>query len=185
MDINKFTTKSQEAMRGAQEIASERVQQQLDTVHLLFALVSQEQSAVAVIFEKLGIDIAALKKETGKAIEMLTKIAGDLPFGQVYLTQDLARVLDRAQKEAQKLSDEYISVEHLFLALVDIPSRAKNILGAASVFGPELAGVGGKSPKEKLSYDAVLKILADVRGGQRITDQEPESKFQVLEKYAR
>lgn len=185
MDINKFTTKSQEAMRRAQEIASERGQAQIDTPHLLLAVASQEGSVISAILEKLGIDSEAVKKDTMKAIEMLPKASGDLPFGQVYLTQDLARVLDRAQKEAKKLSDEYISVEHLFLALVDIPSQAKNILDAASAFGPELASVGADGQKEKLGYDSVLKILADLRGGQRVTDQEPESKFQVLEKYAR
>lgn len=192
VDINRFTTKSQEAMRRAQEIASEHGQQQIDTPHLLLALVSQEESIVSSILEKLGVDIETLKKETTKAIETLPHVVGDLPFGQIYLTQDLARVLDRAQKEAKKLSDEYISVEHLFLGLIDTPSRAKDVLDLVSALGPDLAGVGAKSgaasasrSREKIEYDNVLKILADLRGGQRITDQEPESKFQVLEKYAR
>lgn len=185
MDINRFTTKSQEVMRRSQEIAAGHNQQQIDTPHMLLSLVTQEGSIITAILEKLGIDVGAVKKEAAKAIEMLPKISGDLPFGQVYLTQDLARVLERAQKEAKNLSDEYVSVEHLFLALVDIPSQAKNILDAVSRFGPELAGVGGKSPRAQLAYDNVLKILADLRGGQRVTDQEPETKFQVLEKYAR
>ncbi len=103
-------------------------------------------------------------------------------FGQFYLTQDMAKVLDRARQEAMKMQDEFISVEHLFLALLDQKSMAKDVLEKI-IFLPSGDLEGPKSAK--LDYESVLKILLQIRGGQRITDPEPESKYQVIEKYTR
>ena len=101
-------------------------------------------------------------------------------FGQFYLTQDMAKVLDKARIEAANMQDEFISVEHLFLALLDQKSMARDVLEKANLFG-----IGNSAQASKLSYDEVLRVLSQIRGGQRITDPEPESKYQVIEKYTR
>jgi ATP-dependent Clp protease ATP-binding subunit ClpB len=171
MDGGQFTHKAQEAIMRAQSIVQEKGQQQIDALHLLFALLEQEESLVLTILKKMGIDIENLKEKVEKELIRIPNIIGGPSFGQFYLTQDMARVLERARKESLKMGDEFISVEHLFLALIDTPCRAKEI------FDLTLPG--------KIDYEGFLKELAQMRGGQRITDSEPESKYQVVEKYAR
>ena len=166
-----FTQKAQEALFRAQEIAKNKKQQQIDTLHLLSALLSQEGTVVSTILRKLKIDIETLKKKTNFAIDNLPASNDWQALNQFYLTQDMARVIERAKKEAIKMNDEFLSVEHLFLALLDVDSQAKGILEKFSPMG--------------LSYDNVLKVLAEVRGGERITDPNPETKYQVIEKYSR
>jgi len=167
----------------AQTAAQERGQQQIDALHLLYALISQEESVVLNLLQRIGVDIEGLKRRTGVSLDKIPIIATPQSFGQFYLTQDMAKVLDRARQEAMKMGDEYISVEHLFLALLEVETKAKEILGKAGF----LQEGGGISSLEfgKLDYDTALKNLAQIRGGQRITDPEPESKYQVIEKYAR
>jgi len=178
-----FTHKAQEAILQAQNIAQERGQQQIDALHLLHALLSQEGSVVLNLLQRLGADIEGLKRKTKSALDKIPVIATPQAFGQLYLTQDMAKVLDRARQEAMKMGDEYISVEHLFLALLDTETKAKEILDKTSF----LQSGGGSSILEfgKLDYETALKVLSQIRGGQRITDPEPESKYQVIEKYAR
>ncbi|MDP1538480.1 MAG: AAA family ATPase [bacterium] len=178
-----FTHKAQEAILQAQNAAQERGQQQIDALHLLYALLSQEESVVLNLLQRLGADIDSLNKKTKIALDRIPTIATPQAFGQLYLTQDMARVLERARQEAAKMADEYISVEHLFLALLDTETKAKEILDKANFLQPG----GGVSALEfgKIDYETVLKILAQIRGGQRITDPEPETKYQVIEKYAR
>jgi ATP-dependent Clp protease ATP-binding subunit ClpB len=178
-----FTHKAQESILSAQNIAQERGQQQIDALHLLYALLLQEGSVVLNLLQRVGADIEGLKRKTKAALDKIPVIATPQAFGQLYLTQDMAKVLERARQEAMKMGDEYISVEHLFLALLDTETKAKEILEKASFLQPG----GGPSVLEfgKLDYDTVLKTLAQIRGGQRITDPEPESKYQVIEKYAR
>jgi len=178
-----FTHKSQEVILQAQNAAQERGQQQIDALHLLYALLSQEGSVVLNLLERLGADIEDLKKKTKIALDKIPIIATPQVFGQLYLTQDMARVLERARQESAKMGDEYISVEHLFLALLDTSTKAKEILDKTNFLGPS----GGVSALEfgKIDYETALKTLAQIRGGQRITDPEPESKYQVIEKYAR
>ena len=165
MDINKFTIKSQEAVRRAQEIALSKSQQQVDVFHLLFALVSQEDSIVPAVLEKIGADLANIKDECLKEIEKYPKVSGGF-LGQIYVTLALAEIFDQAEKEMKKLKDEFISTEHIFLAILAAPTGAKNLL-----------------KKNKVEYDNVLKILSEVRGRQKVDTPSPESKFQVLEKY--
>ena len=183
MNGGNFTHKAQEAIMSAQDLAREKGQQQVDALHLLYALLSQEESVVLSLLQRLGADIEGLKKKTKIALDRIPNIISPQAFGQFYLTQDMARVLDRARQESMKMGDEFISVEHLFLALLDSETKAKEILGKAAFLQPG----GGASTLEfgKLDYETVLKTLAQIRGGQRITDPEPESKYQVLEKYAR
>jgi len=168
MQFNKFTTKAQEALFKAQEIASSHAQFQVDTVHLLAALVRQEESVVSTVLAKVGVNTEMLKGQVEHAIEIGEKSQANIPFGQVYVTADLAKVFERSIQIASVLKDEFISTEHLFLALLEVDSKAKNILSAFQI-----------------SSDAVLKILANVRGSQRVVDPEPEGKYQVLEKYAK
>src|SRR3989344_1854106 len=115
-----FTNKAQEAILSAQSIAQERGQQQIDALHLLFALLLQENSIILTTLNKLGIDVEALKKKTEAQILKISAILNPTSFGQFYLTQDMAKVLDRARQESIKMQDEFISVEHLFLALLDV-----------------------------------------------------------------
>ena len=175
-----FTNKAQEAIMSAQAIAQERGQQQIDALHLLFALMSQEGSLVMTIMQKLGVDVESLKKKTESQILKISAMLNPTAFGQFYLTQDMAKVLEKARQESLKMQDEFISVEHLFLALLDVKSMAREVLEKAT-----FSGFGLDSVKQKMDYDSVLKILSQIRGGQRITDPEPESKYQVIEKYTR
>ncbi|TSC95169.1 MAG: ATP-dependent Clp protease ATP-binding subunit ClpB [Parcubacteria group bacterium Licking1014_1] len=178
-----FTNKAQEAIMSAQQLAQEKGQQQIDALHLLFSLLLQEGSIIITILQKLGVDIDGLKKKVESQIARISAIITPTAFGQFYLTQDMAKVLDRARQEAMKMNDEFISVEHLFLGLLDTKSGAKDILEKVQFLtsGNDINFL----KTSKLDYESVLKILSQIRGGQRITDPEPESKYQVIEKYTR
>ena len=165
--FDKFTHKSQEAIINAQIIAQDHGQQQIEAIHLLASLLSQSESLVKPVLEKLGIKLSLIKKQVFEIIERLPKISITSTVGTVQGTAEVAMVLERSKKEADKLGDEFISTEHIFLALIGIKSNAQEILINAGV-----------------EYEEILKMLAKLRGSQRITDPEPESKFQVLEKYA-
>ena len=169
MRMDKFTTKAQQALQMAQEIASGKDQQQVDALHLLKALLTQEESLVVGILEKLNVDIGALNMKVDTVIDKLpTVVISTGGIAQVFLTQDLGRVLEQSIKEATKLKDEFVSTEHFLLGMLVVQTKIKQLLN-----------------QEKVEYDSVLKILAELRGGQQVTDPEPESKYQVLEKYAR
>jgi len=177
-----FTNKAQEAILAAQDTARTLGQQQIDALHLLLALVSQEGSVVLTLLQKIGVDLETLKKKAKAALDKIPVIATPQAFGQFYLTQDMAKILDRARQESVKMSDEFISVEHLFLALLDTNTKAKEILDKANF----LQSASATSLEfGKLNYADTLKALSQIRGGTRITDPEPESKYQVIEKYAR
>lgn len=165
--FDKFTHKSQEAIISAQIIAQDYGQQQIEALHVLAALLSQNESLVKPILERLGINFPQIEKRTYEIMEKLPKILISANVGTIQGTAEVAMILERAKKEADKIGDEYISTEHLFLALIGIKSPAREILINAGV-----------------AYEEVLKILAKLRGSQTITDPEPESKFRVLEKYA-
>ncbi|MDO8741172.1 MAG: AAA family ATPase [Candidatus Woesearchaeota archaeon] len=178
-----FTNKAQDAIMSAQQLAQEKGQQQIDALHLLFSLLLQDGSVIITILQKLGVDIDNLKKKIEAQITKIPVIAAPTVLGQFYLTQDMAKVLDRARQEAMKMGDEFISVEHFFLALLDTKSGARDILEKVTFFGSIENSNNLKT--SKLDYDQVLKILSQIRGGQKITDPEPESKYQVIEKYTR
>ncbi|MCU0652980.1 MAG: AAA family ATPase [Candidatus Pacebacteria bacterium] len=178
-----FTHKAQEAILFAQDLAREKGQQQIDALHLLVSLLSQEKSLVLNLLERLGVDVEVLKRKASAALTKLPVVSSPQAFGQFYLTQDMAKVLDVAREEASKMGDEFISVEHLFLALLATNTKAKETLAKADFIRAE----GGFAMPEAggIDYEGVLKELAKIRGGQRITDPEPESKYQVIEKYTR
>ncbi|MCK4355184.1 AAA family ATPase [Candidatus Parcubacteria bacterium] len=178
-----FTHKAQEAILLAQDSARQRGQQQIDALHLLFALLSQEESVVLTLLERMGVDIKKMADRAEKEMQKIPAGAGSQAFGQFYLTQDMAKTLDKAREEAMKMGDEFISVEHLFLSLLSTQTKAKEILDKADFL--QARGGAGVLEFGKLTYQEALKNLAKIRGGQRITDPEPESKYQVLEKYAK
>ena len=163
-----FTHKSQEVIIQAQSISREKEQQQVDALHLLLALLSQGESIIITILKRGQVDIESLKRKTEKEIDKISPINTEQTLGSFYLTQDLAQVLEKAKQEAMKMGDEFISIEHLFLSLLVCQTRAKSIL-----------------QDFKLETDSFLKNLTDVRGNEKITDPNPESKYNVIEKYAR
>ena len=179
---NNFTNKAQDAIMTAQQIAQEKGQQQIDALHLFCALLWQEGNVVLTILQKLGFDIDNLKKKVDLQISKIPTAPNANAFGQLYLTQNMAKVLDRARQESIKMGDEFISVEHLFLALVDTKSTAKDVLDKISIVSQ---GTGSNLKAGKIDYEQVLKILSGIRGSEKITDPEPESKYQVIEKYTR
>ena len=165
MDINKFTNKSREALSIAQEIAITKSQQQVDVFHLLYGLFSQEDSIVPIIIKKTGIELEKLKFLAMETIERYPKISGAV-INQIFISPELIVVLNNAEQEARIMQDEFISTEHLLLAILATKTKAKDFL-----------------EKNNMQYDAILKILKDVRGSEKIDSPSPENKFQVLEKY--
>jgi len=166
MRLDKFTIKSQEALGEAQRIAEGMGHQQVESEHITLALLQQKDGVVIPIFQKLGVDPEAVKTRISVELDKSPKISGASVTS--YVAPALKKVLDEAFVEAEKLKDEYVSTEHLLIALVSSNCSAAKILHSVGV-----------------TRDAVLKILKDVRGSQRVTDQNPEEKYQALEKYSR
>jgi ATP-dependent Clp protease ATP-binding subunit ClpB len=164
--FDKFTVKAQEALQATQEIAGRFGNQQLEPVHLLLALVEQAEGIMPAILARLGVAPAALAQETEKAIEQLPKVGGSADH---YLSAGLKEAFDQAFKETAQFKDEFVSTEHLLLALARKPGDA----------------AGGILRRLGVTHDAILKALVAVRGSQRVTDQNPEAKYQALERYAR
>jgi ATP-dependent Clp protease ATP-binding subunit ClpB len=166
MELEKFTVKSQEALNEAQKIAQANSHQEIDGEHLMLALISQTDSLIPELLEKVGVPGSRLKPDLEKELNRRYKVQGG---SEPYLGADLRHALEAAQSEASKLKDDYVSTEHLFLGLLDKgPQTLKRILANAG-----------------LKRDQVLKALAEVRGNQRVSDPHPEDKFQALEKYGR
>ncbi len=167
--FNKFTDKSQEAIINAQMIASSYGQSSIEANHLLLALIQQSEGLLKPVLEKLKIDPEMVESYTIEEIQRLPrkKISSQQgPMQSVSGSSDTAMVLERAKKEADGMGDEFISTEHIFLALIGVNSPAQNILLNFNV-----------------EYEAVKKILKELRGNSKITDPFPETKFKVLEKY--
>src|SRR5260370_8595142 len=160
MRLDRFTEKAQEALQEAAEVARQTGTEAVEPEHLLVALVRKEDGVGRPLLERAGASVQALQPALVSAIERFPKVSGG---GQPYLSASLTKSLDGAEKEAEKLKDEYISTEHLLLALTD-----QKILKDAGV-----------------THDKLLGALRQVRGSQRVTDQNPESKYQALAKYAR
>jgi ATP-dependent Clp protease ATP-binding subunit ClpB len=166
MDLNKLTLKSQEALRTAQELARERNHQLVEPPHILFALLSDAEGVVYPLLQRLQQSPRVLRDRTDEMLERVPKVYG--PQQEIYLSQQTSNVLDRALREAQHLTDEYISTEHLLLALMETDRDIARLLKDAGV-----------------TRDAVLSALVEIRGRQRVTDQTPEEKYQALERYGR
>ena len=153
--FDKFTVKAQEALQGTQDIAGRFGNQQLEPLHLLLALIGQEEGIVPSLLARLGVAPASVRQETEAAIENLPKVGGSADH---YLSPALKSVLDQATKETEQFKDEFVSTEHLLLAL-----SGKSKDPASRI----LARLG-------INHDSILKALVSVRGTQRVTDQNPE-----------
>jgi ATP-dependent Clp protease ATP-binding subunit ClpB len=171
MDLSKFTEKSSQALMEAQNIATRNQHQAVDVDHLLLALLEQEGGLVARLFEKAKVSPDLLKTKVQEELARLPRVSGDTATGQgVYVTQRLNKLLVAAQDEARKLKDEYVSVEHLVLAMFDEP--------AGTSIGKIFKSLG-------IRRDAFLAALNEVRGNQRVTSANPEGTYEALEKYGR
>jgi ATP-dependent Clp protease ATP-binding subunit ClpB len=166
---DKFTVKAQEAVHRANELASEHGNPELAPLHLLAALVEDKEGIVAPVLEKIGIGPQVVLSDLYKEIEKLPKVSGSAGAQQPSMSSQINQVLERSFKEADTFKDEYVSTEHMLLALTDLKKDPAQAL---------LARFGA-------THDAILKALTAVRGSQRITDQNPEGKYQALERYAR
>ncbi len=166
MRIDKLTTKSQEALQQAQLLAEKRNHQAIDVEHLLFALLGQKEGVVLSLLQKLGVSAGALAERLQKALDRLPQVSGSA--GQTFITPRLKKIIEGAESEAEALKDDYVSTEHLLLSMVQESGESGKILGE---FGA--------------SRDKILNALVTIRGAQRITDPNPEEKYQALEKYSR
>ncbi|MDI6822699.1 MAG: ATP-dependent chaperone ClpB [Actinomycetota bacterium] len=166
MRFDKFTVKAQEAIGDAQRVAEDRNHQQVDVEHLLLVLLQQSEGVVSTILKKLEISPEAIKTEVERELEKTPKVYGQV--GTIYVTPRLKRVFDLAFAEAEKLKDEYVSTEHLLMAIIEEGGQASSILKRFS-----------------LTKDALYDVLAKVRGHQRVTDPFPEDKYQALDRYGR
>jgi ATP-dependent Clp protease ATP-binding subunit ClpB len=159
MRLDKFTEKAQEALQEASELARGLGQQAIEPEHLVLALIRQQEGVGRTLLERAGVSVQALEPALVSFVERLPKVSG----AQLYMSSGLQKALDQAEQEAERLKDEYVSTEHLLLALAD--TKALKDAGAR--------------------HDALLRALRQIRGSQRVTDQNPESKYQALEKYGR
>ncbi len=164
--FEKMTVKAQEAVQSAQEVAARHENQQIEPVHLLAALVAQADGVVPPLLSRLGVRSEVLSQEIEKEIGRLPKVQG---FGQQHMGRPLNEVLERAFKEADSFKDEYVSTEHLFLAI------------AAQDREP----AGQLLKRQGASHESILQALTSVRGTQRVTSQNPEATYASLEKYSR
>lgn len=169
MRFDKFTIKAQEAVQEAQELAESKRQQQILAVHLLEVLITQEQGIVTPLLKKLGIDTDAVLDKTIGVINKLPQVSGSGAPGQAYVSAELRDTFNLAWEEASKLKDEYVSTEHLLLSLA----------GQRNISAGKILSEAG------LTRDSIYTALKEIRGSQRVTDQNPEEKYQALERYSK
>ena len=166
-DPNKFTVKAQEALQAAATLAGSRQHQQIEPEHLLHAMLADRTSIAAQIVQKLEASVDNLLAAVDREIDRLPKITGASASGQ-YISQNLGKVFDVALKEAESLKDEYISSEHLFIAISEAGVKVTRMLRDVGI-----------------SRDSILKVLATIRGSQRVTSQTAEETYNSLKKYSR
>jgi ATP-dependent Clp protease ATP-binding subunit ClpB len=167
MNFQKLTLKAQETLQRAQEIAAAGNQQVMEPIHTLLALLEDSGGIIPPMLLKLGANIEYLKSKAQAEIDALPKIGGAV-IGQQYVGREMASVLEDALKQAQKLNDEYVSTEHLLMSLAEQKSSASQLMR-----------------DQGITKESIGKILKDFRGSQRITDQNPEDKYQALKRYGR
>ena len=169
MDINRFTEKAQEAVRSAQTLATRYSNQQIEVEHLLYALLDQEGGLVPSVLTRAGVNVEPLKQAVENEINRMPKVSGPSgPVDQVYITARLNKTFVAAEDEARKLKDDYVSVEHLLLAIIEEGGPAARVLKTAGA-----------------TRDRIEKALIQVRGHQRVTSQNPEATYEALERYGR
>src|ERR1700738_1243915 len=171
MDLNKFTEKSQTALTEAQAIGTRHQHQAVDVEHLALALLEQEEGLVPRLLEKAGVSPDLVKEKLQEALDRIPRVSGDTMTGQrLYVTQRLNKLLVAAQDEAKKLKDDYVSVEHLVLAMFSEPATTD---------------IGKIFKTFDLRREKFLQALTEVRGNQRVTSANPEATYEALEKYGR
>ena len=171
MDLSKFTEKSQAALTEAQNIATRSQHQAVDVEHLMLALLEQEGGLAPRLFEKAKVSPDLLKSKVEEELNRLPRVSGDATTGQgLYVTQRLNKLLVKAEDQAKRLKDEYVSVEHLALALFEEPASS---------------GMGKIFKSLNIRREDFLKALTEVRGNQRVTSANPEATYEALEKYGR
>ena len=163
MNINKFTQKSLEAINNCEKLAYEFGNQEIDQEHLLFSLANQDDGLIGKMIEKMGLDLNSFKNSVKNLIDKKPKVQG----GDLRISNDLNRVLISAEDELKQFNDDYVSVEHLMLALIKYPNKALKEL----------------FKNYNITKDNFLKALADVRGNQRVTSDNPEDTYDTLTKY--
>jgi len=168
MDPNKLTLKSQEALQEAKSIAEKKHHQQIEVEHLLSALLSQKDGVVIPILQKLGANPDLIHSQLENELNRIPQVTGR-GAGQVYLSSRANEILNMAWKEAEALTDEYLSTEHLLIAIADEKQG-----GSYQIL--QRSGV---------TKDAIFRVLQEIRGSQRVTDQNPEDKYQALKRYSR
>jgi ATP-dependent Clp protease ATP-binding subunit ClpB len=168
MQPDRFTIKSQEALQAAQQLADERRNPQTTPEHLLAVLLEQDAGVVVPVLRKLGVDPAIVRRALGPGLDALPTISGPAAGEPAAGSSELVQILRTAESEMREMKDEYISTEHLMLAIAAHPGRA----------GDALRGAGA-------SREDLLNALSEVRGSHRVTDQNPEDKFQALERFGR
>ncbi len=166
--MDNLTIKSQEAIQTAQKLAERKGNQQIDAEHLLWALLDDEEGVAAQILKRIGIDTKSLQKDVEVAIEKFPKVIGATPLGQLYVSPRFKEVLENAEKGAKHLKDEYISVEHLLTALTTVGGPCSELL-----------------KKYGATTDKILTAMREIRGAQRVTDPNPEEKYQALKRFSR
>ncbi|MBW1801905.1 MAG: AAA family ATPase, partial [Deltaproteobacteria bacterium] len=167
MRFDKFTLKAQETIQTAQQLAEKFGHQQIEPEHMVRAVLEQKEGVIPPILGKIGASQDQLIREFDGVLERLPKVSG-AGYGQAYISPRLKAVLDRASEEAEQMKDEYVSLEHFILAVPENKEGdAARILSASGI-----------------TRDAVLAALVEIRGGQRITDQNPEDKYQALERFS-
>ena len=165
IDMNKITRKSQEALATAQAVSSEYNHQQVGENHLLYALLNDNEGLIPQLLNRMGINVDVLKRKTENELSKLPRVTGGgVEEGKIYITNELQNVLNKAEERAKKLKDEYVSVEHLFMALTE----SSKILREAGI-----------------TEEKFLKALTEVRGSQRVQSADPEATYEALEKYGR
>ncbi|MDY6881275.1 MAG: ATP-dependent chaperone ClpB [Desulfatiglans sp.] len=168
MRLDKLTLKAQEIVQVSQQIAERFGHQQIEPEHLIKAILEQKEGVIPGLLGKIGADQSRLLQSTNEAIEKIPKVSGS-GLGEVYISPRTKDVLNRAFSEAEKMKDQFVGLEHILMAMTDQKDgNTSRLLGAAGV-----------------TRDAILKALVDIRGGQRITDQNPEDKYQALERFSR
>ncbi len=168
MQLDRLTLKAQEALQQAKAIAEQRHHQQIDVEHLLFALLTQREGIVIPILQKLGANVELILSQLDGELNRIPKVTGG-GAGQVYLSSRLNEILNSAWKEAERLMDEYLSTEHLLIAIAEEKrGPSSQILQRSGV-----------------TKDAIYRVLQEIRGPHRVTDQNPEEKYQALKRYSR
>ena len=179
-----FTNKAQKMVMNAQNLARDLEQQQIDALHLLLAIILDSDNIVINLLNRLSVDIDDLQKKTRAALKQIPPAQDTQAMGQFYLTQDMAKVLERAREESMNMMDEFVSLEHLFLAILGSETYAFEIIERVNYL-KQTTTEGEEPIKQKLDYGIALKLFNQIRGGERVTSPNPEAKYKVIENYSR